>query len=102
MTRLVVLDQKFSFGMLFISIRSLPNLTSLIVRCLLSWGIRLNSIKENALDNHIRKVCLKKSTALKQIEYFIDLCPLMKYLGLGDIKYFNLESLIEFVLTKYP
>src|SRR6202034_997276 len=105
-TRLSV-DYKISIDMLSEFIRSLPNLTSLII-----WRLSLSNTSFKSIEkeysvhsklnyNKILKVCLKNLTELEQVESLIDLCPLMEYLELIDIRRVNLLSLIQLILRKH-
>ncbi|CAF1552383.1 unnamed protein product, partial [Adineta steineri] len=93
-------------GMLLDLLRYLPNLNSLRVRSLSLTKPRCLHAEEErisrliSIDNKIRKVHIQQMTDLEQIQFLINICPLMQYLGIGFSDAMDLKLLLKFILMK--
>ncbi|CAF0979013.1 unnamed protein product [Adineta steineri] len=93
-------------GMLLDLLRYLPNLNSLRVRSLSLTKPRCLHAEEErisrliSIDNKIRKVHIQQMTDLEQIQFLINICPLMQYLDIGFSDNMDLKLLLKFILMK--
>lgn len=105
-TELDVAFESIFVGMLLDLLRHLPNLNSLRV-----WSLSL--IKPRCLHaaeeeifrmistyNKIRKVNIRRMTKITQVQFLIDLCPLMEYFEIGISSNFDFKSLVKIILIK--
>jgi predicted glycosyltransferase involved in capsule biosynthesis len=84
----------------------LPNLKSLTILSLSSFKLKCLSQKIKEIwpsDNQITKLVVEsinEETDLEKIQYFIDLCPRMKYLKVKCENHFHMELIVRNILMK--
>jgi hypothetical protein len=105
-TRLNISFKEIPIDMFVRIIHWLPNLDLLKVLYLpviksdplIDQDVQLYSLSSN--KNKITKVYLEKMIDIEQVHFLFELCVNMKYFQVNVPEYMNLETLVQFILSK--